>query len=74
MPIARNGAVVVAECITISFTFDHRYADGVHGGLMMRRFQKIFLKPSRYAAIFDAPEPAAAAAMEEASMSLEVNA
>jgi pyruvate/2-oxoglutarate dehydrogenase complex dihydrolipoamide acyltransferase (E2) component len=53
MPVVRNGAVVVAECITISFTFDHRYADGVHGGLMMRRFQKIFLKPSRYAAIFE---------------------
>lgn len=57
MPIVRNGAVAVAECITISFTFDHRYADGVHGGLMMRRFQKIFLKPSRYAAIFDGPAP-----------------
>ncbi len=53
MPIVRNGAVVAAECITISFTFDHRYADGVHGGLMMRRFQKIFLKPNRYAAIFE---------------------
>ena len=53
MPVVRNGTVVVAECITISFTFDHRYADGVHGGLMMRRFQKIFLKPNRYAAIFE---------------------
>ena len=53
MPIVKNGEVVVAECITISFTFDHRYADGVHGGLMMRRFQKIFLKPSRYAAVFE---------------------
>jgi len=62
MPIVRNGAVVVAECITISFTFDHRYADGVHGGLMMRRFQKIFLKPSRYAAIFEASGPAAPSA------------
>lgn len=56
-PIVRDGTVVAAECITISFTFDHRYADGVHGGLMMRRFQKIFLKPSRYAAIFEAKEP-----------------
>jgi len=66
MPIVRNGEVVVAECITISFTFDHRYADGVHGGLMMRRFQKIFLKPNRYAAIFDgmAPKPAAEPAAE----------
>jgi pyruvate dehydrogenase E2 component (dihydrolipoamide acetyltransferase) len=53
MPVVQNGQVVVAECITISFTFDHRYADGVHGGLMMRRFQKIFLKPGRYPAVFE---------------------
>ena len=53
MPVVRDGVVAIAECITISFTFDHRYADGVHGGLMMRRFQKIFLKPTRYAAVFE---------------------
>ena len=54
MPVVRDGQVAVAECVTISFTFDHRYADGVHGGLMMRRFQKIFLKPTRYPAVFAA--------------------
>ena len=54
MPIIRDGQIVAAECITISFTFDHRYADGAHGGLLLRRFQKIFLKPTRYAAIFEA--------------------
>jgi len=53
MPVVRDGQVAVAECVTVSFTFDHRYADGVHGGLMMRRFQKIFLKPARYAAVFE---------------------
>ena len=53
MPVVRDGVVAIAECITISFTFDHRYADGVHGGLMIRRFQKIFLKPTRYAAVFE---------------------
>jgi pyruvate/2-oxoglutarate dehydrogenase complex dihydrolipoamide acyltransferase (E2) component len=53
MPVVQNGQVAVADCITISFTFDHRYADGVHGGLMMRRFQKIFLKPGRYPAVFE---------------------
>ena len=57
MPVVRDSAVAVAECITISFTFDHRYADGVHGGLLMRRFQKIFLKPTRYAAVFEAAAP-----------------
>lgn len=54
MPIVRDGQVVAAECVTISFTFDHRYADGVHGGLLMRRFQKVFLHPSRYASVFEA--------------------
>ena len=55
-PIVRGGEVVAAECVTISFTFDHRYADGLHGGLMMRRFQKIFLKPSRFPEVFDPPK------------------
>jgi pyruvate/2-oxoglutarate dehydrogenase complex dihydrolipoamide acyltransferase (E2) component len=54
MPIVRDGQVAVAACVTVSFTFDHRYADGVHGGLMMRRFQKVFLKPTRYLAAFEA--------------------
>ncbi|MCW3061174.1 MAG: hypothetical protein JWQ02_2995 [Capsulimonas sp.] len=57
MPIVRE--VVVAECVTISFTFDHRYADGVHGGQMMRRFQKIFLNPKRFPEVFDTPAPKA---------------
>lgn len=53
MPIVRDGQVVVADCVTISFTFDHRYADGVHGGMLLRAFQKIFLKPTRYARVFE---------------------
>ena len=52
MPIVRDGQVVAADCVTISFTFDHRYADGVHGGMLLRAFQKIFLKPTRYAGVF----------------------
>ncbi len=57
MPIVRDGTVAVAECVTISFTFDHRYADGAHGGLLIRRFQKVFLHPSRYPAVFAARTP-----------------
>ncbi len=57
VPIVRGGQVVAADCMTLSFTFDHRYADGVHGGLMLRRFQKIFLKPTRCPAVFDAKAP-----------------
>ena len=53
-PVVRDGQVVAASCVTISFTFDHRYADGAHGAQMMRLFQKIFLDPTRYAEVFDA--------------------
>ncbi|MBV9849167.1 MAG: 2-oxo acid dehydrogenase subunit E2 [Armatimonadetes bacterium] len=66
MPVVRDGQVAVAECVTVSFTFDHRYADGVHGGLMLRRFQKIFLHPGRYPAVFEAARPAAAPPAEPA--------
>ena len=59
MPVVQGGKVVAADCVTISFTFDHRYADGVHGGLMMRRFQKIFVNPTRYPAVFAAALPRA---------------
>lgn len=51
--IVQDGQVVAADCVTISFTFDHRYADGAHGAQLMRQFQKIFTKPTRYAAIFE---------------------
>jgi hypothetical protein len=52
LPIVRLGEVVAAECVTISFTFDHRYADGVHGAQMMRLFRKIFVAPEQYAEAF----------------------
>jgi pyruvate dehydrogenase E2 component (dihydrolipoamide acetyltransferase) len=57
MPVVRDGQVAVAECVTVSFTFDHRYADGAHGGMLMRRFQKVFTRPSRYPAVFGLPAP-----------------
>jgi pyruvate dehydrogenase E2 component (dihydrolipoamide acetyltransferase) len=44
-PVAENGEVVVRKCVKIGFTFDHRYADGGHGALFLRRFQKHFLNP-----------------------------
>ena len=52
LPIVRDGAVVVAECVNISFTFDHRYADGAHGAQMMKKLQKVFLNPNRFPEIF----------------------
>ena len=53
IPVVEGEAIVARECVTISFTFDHRYADGAHGAQMMRLFQKIFTDPARYARIFD---------------------
>jgi pyruvate/2-oxoglutarate dehydrogenase complex dihydrolipoamide acyltransferase (E2) component len=48
-----EGDIIVArECVTITFTFDHRYADGAHGALMLRQFQKVFLNPNRYKEVF----------------------
>lgn len=54
LPIAKDGAVVVADCVNISFTFDHRHADGADGALLVRRFQKIFLNPAQYRDVFEA--------------------
>jgi pyruvate dehydrogenase E2 component (dihydrolipoamide acetyltransferase) len=51
-PIVEKDQIMIAECMTISFTFDHRYADGAHGAQLMRLFQKIFQNPTRYAHIF----------------------
>lgn len=48
IPYVEGGQVVVRECITITFTFDHRYADGAHGAQLMRLFQKMFLNPEKY--------------------------
>ena len=52
--IVENGAVAVRNCVTLSFTVDHRYADGVHGAQLLQRFQKIFLNPYKHPNIFKA--------------------
>ena len=54
IPVVEGETIVARECVTISFTFDHRYADGAHGAQLMRLFQKIFTDPERYAPIFGA--------------------
>jgi pyruvate/2-oxoglutarate dehydrogenase complex dihydrolipoamide acyltransferase (E2) component len=53
MPIVKDDQVVVAKAVIISFTFDHRYADGAHGSHLMRRFKKVFTAPSAYPAVFE---------------------
>jgi len=64
IPIVRDGRVIAARCVNISFTFDHRYADGAHGAQVLRRFQKIFLNPEAYPQIFEAESTGETAATE----------
>jgi pyruvate/2-oxoglutarate dehydrogenase complex dihydrolipoamide acyltransferase (E2) component len=53
IPVVENDAIVAANSAIITFTFDHRYADGAHGSHLMRRFKKIFTDPAAYPAVFD---------------------
>jgi pyruvate/2-oxoglutarate dehydrogenase complex dihydrolipoamide acyltransferase (E2) component len=53
IPVVENDKVVVAESVMISFTFDHRHADGAHGASLIRRFKKIFSNPSAYKHLFE---------------------
>lgn len=39
-PVVRDGELQVERVVNISMTFDHRYADGAQGALVMRRFEK----------------------------------
>lgn len=54
IPIVKDHEVVPGKCVTISFTFDHRYADGAHGAEVLRRFKKIFTNPAAYPQVFEA--------------------
>jgi hypothetical protein len=53
MPIVQNDKVIVANSAIITITIDHRYADGSHGSLIMRRFKKIFADPLAHKKIFE---------------------
>lgn len=53
MPIVQDDKVIAADSVIITFTFDHRYADGAHGSHLMRRFKKIFANPLAYKSVFE---------------------
>jgi pyruvate/2-oxoglutarate dehydrogenase complex dihydrolipoamide acyltransferase (E2) component len=53
IPVVQGDQVVPAKSAIITFTFDHRYADGAHGSHLMRRFKKIFTNPEGYRGVFD---------------------
>ena len=51
--IVRDDKVVVGNSVMITFSFDHRYADGAHGSHLMRRFKKLFADPHAYKHLFE---------------------
>ncbi len=57
IPVVHDDKVMVANSVTISFTYDHRYADGAHGSHLMRRFKKIFAHPLAYRSVFEGEQP-----------------
>jgi len=57
VPVVRDGQVVPANSVIVTFTFDHRYADGAHGSHLLRRFQKVFVNPLAYRNVFDGEGP-----------------
>ncbi len=54
--IVREGEIVVGRVVTISLTFDHRFADGAQGALVLRRLQKIFANPEGFPDVFSGKE------------------
>jgi len=52
IPIVQGDEVGIAESVIISFTIDHRYADGAHCASIIRRFKKIFSNPAAYKHLF----------------------
>ena len=53
VPVVKGDEVVPGNSVMITFTFDHRYADGAHGSHLMRRFKKIFANPEMHADVFE---------------------
>ncbi|MDA1043585.1 MAG: 2-oxo acid dehydrogenase subunit E2 [Verrucomicrobia bacterium] len=52
VPLVRDGVVAIGRVVTISMTMDHRYADGAHGAMIIRRFRKVFTRPDAYPEVF----------------------
>ena len=46
--VAQKGQPVVRPVMSIGFTFDHRFMDGVHAAEMSREFKKCFAEPEKY--------------------------
>ncbi len=55
-PVVENDKVVAKEITSLSFTLDHRYADGADAGLFLHYFKKIFENPEKYSEIFYSDE------------------
>jgi hypothetical protein len=53
IPVVQDDKVIPADSVIITFTFDHRYADGAHGSHLIRRFKKVFTDPIAHRRIFE---------------------
>lgn len=54
IPVVDGDKVVPGTSVIITFTFDHRHADGAHGSHLMRRFRKVFTDPTAHRNVFEA--------------------
>jgi hypothetical protein len=53
IPVVQDDKVVPADSVILTFTFDHRYADGAHGSHLIRRFKKVFTEPAAHRSAFE---------------------
>lgn len=52
-PWVEGDRVVPRQAVTITFTVDHRYIDGAHGAVMLKRFQRVFEAPEHHPDAFE---------------------
>ena len=50
--VAKSGKAEIQKSVYLTFTFDHRYFDGLQGAKFLRRFRKIFEDPQANLDVF----------------------
>jgi pyruvate dehydrogenase E2 component (dihydrolipoamide acetyltransferase) len=53
IPVVIDDKIVALNSAAITFTVDHRYADGSHVSHLIRRFKKVFGNPSAFSHVFE---------------------
>ncbi|MEM9015900.1 MAG: 2-oxo acid dehydrogenase subunit E2 [Verrucomicrobiota bacterium] len=54
--VVRDGEIRAERVVTLTMTFDHRFADGAQGAILLRRFQKVFARPEDFPDVFSGGE------------------